>query len=64
LNTTDYREQRLYHDSVKLNSLFWDEASKWEHLSYLEHWSNIEPTMIQVEVGLEKLSIGSKEAAQ
>jgi hypothetical protein len=27
--------------------VFWDEASKWEYLSYLEHWSNIEPTMIQ-----------------
>jgi hypothetical protein len=24
-----------------------DEASKWEYLSYLSHWSNIKPTMIQ-----------------
>jgi hypothetical protein len=49
LNTTvDYRATAiLSYDSVKLNMYLGDEASKWEYLSYLSHWSNIKPTMIQ-----------------
>jgi hypothetical protein len=61
LNTTvDYRATALLsYDSVKLNFYFGDEASKWEYLSYLEHWANIEPTMIQGGRVVGKAFIGS-----
>jgi hypothetical protein len=36
-----------------------DEASKWEYLSYLSHWSNIKPTMIQGGRVVGKSFIGS-----
>lgn len=61
LNTTvDYRATAiLSYDSVKLNMYLGDEASKWEHLSYLAHWSNIKPTMIQGGRVVGKSFIGS-----
>lgn len=61
LNTTvDYRATAiLSYDSVKLNMYLGDEASKWEHLSYLAHWANIKPTMIQGGRVVGKSFIGS-----
>lgn len=61
LNTTvDYRATALLsYDSVKLNMYLGDEASKWEYLSYLAHWSNIKPTMIQGGRVVGKSFIGS-----
>jgi hypothetical protein len=61
LNTTvDYRATAiLSYDSVKLNMYLGDEASKWEHLSYLAHWMNIKPTMIQGGRVVGKSFIGS-----
>jgi hypothetical protein len=61
LNTTvDYRATALLsYDSVKLNMYLGDEASKWEHLSYLSHWANIKPTMIQGGRVVGKSFIGS-----
>jgi hypothetical protein len=44
---------------VKLNMYLGDEASKWEYLSYLSHWSNIKPTMIQGGRVVGKSFIGS-----
>lgn len=61
LNTTvDYRATAiLSYDSVKLNMYLGDEASKWEYLSYLAHWANIKPTMIQGGRVVGKSFIGS-----
>lgn len=61
LNTTvDYRATAiLSYDSVKLNMYLGDEASKWEYLSYLSHWANIKPTMVQGGRVVGKSFIGS-----
>lgn len=61
LNTTvDYRATAvLSYDSVKLDMYLGDEASKWEYLSYLSHWANIKPTMIQGGRVIGKAFIGS-----
>lgn len=49
----------LSYDSVKLNMYLGDEASKWEHLSYISHWNNIKPTMVQGGKVVGKAFIGS-----
>ena len=47
--TTDYRATAtLAYDSVKMKMYVGDEASKWERPhNYIDHLSNISPTMIQ-----------------
>ncbi len=49
----------LSYDSVKLNMYLGDESSKWEHLSYIAHWNNIKPTMVQGGRVVGKAFIGS-----
>lgn len=49
----------LSYDSVKLNMYLGDESSKWEHLSYVSHWNNIKPTMVQGGKVVGKAFIGS-----
>lgn len=66
-NTNDYLNSMvdfrataiLSYDSVKLNMYLGDEASKWEHLSYIAHWNNIKPTMVQGGRVVGKAFIGS-----
>lgn len=61
LNTTvDYRATAiLSYDSVKLDMYLGDESSKWEYLSYIAHWNNIRPTMVQGGRVVGKAFIGS-----
>jgi len=49
----------LSYDSVKLDMYLGDESSKWEHLSYIAHWNNIKPTMVQGGRVVGKAFIGS-----
>jgi hypothetical protein len=62
LNTTvDYRAtSTLAYDSTKLDLYLGDEASKWERPhNYIDHWSNIRPTMVQGGRVVGKSLIGS-----
>lgn len=49
----------LSYDSVKLDMYLGDESSKWEYLSYIAHWNNIKPTMVQGGRVVGKAFIGS-----